>query len=118
MAPDMDDRAVIQQALAEMYELKADIKAKEERVAELAAFFKGYDEFENPGKYQYGDYTLVVSPNTRVDDALAHSVVGDRTYAKVSKVVIDTTKAKKMLTGEQYESIQKKFAHRIGVEKH
>lgn len=112
-----DAHDTIKNALAEMHVLKAEVKEKEERIAEIAAFFKNYEEFEQPGRYQYGEYTLVVSPNTRVDDALAREVLSNRDYQGVTKLVIDTVRAKRILTGAQYESIQKKFAHRIGVEK-
>lgn len=109
--------ATFARAAKQLYALKAERKALEEQEAELVAFFKGYEAFADLGEYVLGEYTIVVSKNARVDDTLARQTLTDTEYLAVSKTVVDSVKAKRLLTGEGYEKIQKKFSNKIEVRK-
>lgn len=77
---------------------------------------KTYFKQDNPeyGKKVFGRFYVQTTKNTRVDDKLAREELGD-VYPAVSKTVIDGTKAKRVLTGEQYEKIQKVYDPKIEI---
>lgn len=111
-----DAHSVIAEAAEQMYRLNQQIKEFTEQRDQIAAFFKDYEEFKQPGTYKFGRFKLTVSKNQRIDEKLAKELLTPDQYLSILSVKVDSTKAKKNLTGDQYDMIQKKYAHRIGVE--
>jgi hypothetical protein len=93
------------------------------RIEELAAEndkIKGYFKQETSapegeivyGKEIHGKFYIQRSRNARVNEKLANALFAD---ANIWKQVVDTTKAKKVLSGEEYESIQNVFEPKIEI---
>lgn len=73
------------------------------------------DGFPAGTRRQVGKFYVQVSSNTRLDDGLAKKELADNLYANVSKTVLDTTKAKRVLTEETLAKITKVFDNKIEV---
>lgn len=88
-----------------------------EALAEENETIKGYFKQDNPefGKKVFGRFYIQTSRNARVDDKLAREQLDDDAYQAVSKQVVDGTKAKRVLSGDVYESIQKESAPKIEI---
>lgn len=87
-----------------------------EALAEENETIKGYFKQDNPefGKKVFGRFYIQTSRNARVDDKRAQEVLGED-YASLTKTVIDGTKAKRALSPDQYELIQKESAPKIEI---
>lgn len=87
-----------------------------EALAEENETIKGYFKQDNPefGKKVFGRFYIQTSRNARVDDKLAREVLGDD-YGMLTKTVIDGVKAKRQMTPEAYEMIQKESAPKIEI---
>lgn len=72
----------------------------------IKAFFKQDANETTYGRREVGKFYIQTSRNARVDDKLARTVLGDQ-YDSMTKQVIDTALAKRNMTPEQYETIQK-----------
>lgn len=88
----------------------------EEQNRTLKAFFKERNaEYPTGSKKEVGKFYIKVSSNTRVDDALARLHLNSRVYNNLTKTVIDSVKAKRALTPEQYAKISKVYDNKIEV---
>lgn len=92
-----------------------EIKRLQEENDQLKGFFKGNSNAYPVGRKEVGKFYIQVSENRRVDDKLARETLDSEVYERVSKQVVDTAKAKRFLTEEQYASIQKVYDNKIEV---
>lgn len=93
------------------------IRELEEQNALLKQFFKDRPERYPAGtNLKRGKFKLVVSSNSRIDQKLAEKVLTPRELRTVSKSVVDSTAARRYLTGEQIEKITKKYENRLTFE--
>lgn len=105
-----------EQALELIVRNQLKIAELEEENRTLKAFFKERDSAYPAGsKKEVGKFYIKVSTNQRVDDALAKLHLDGRTYQRLTKTVIDSVKAKRALTPEQYAKIQKTYDNKIEV---
>lgn len=91
---------------------KMAIEALQEEQDQIKAFFK-QDEPEY-GKKVFGRFYVQTTANKRVDDKLARDVLGLE-YEGITKTVVDSALAKRVLSGDDYEKIQKTFAPKIEI---
>lgn len=92
-----------------------EIKRLQEENDKLKSFFKGNEAAYPVGRREVGKFYIQVTENKRVDDKLAQSALLPGDYRAVTKQVIDTATAKRVLTEDQYASIQKKYDNKIEV---
>jgi len=96
--------------------LDMQIKELTEKKETLKAFFKQRDKLYPAGtKKQVGKFELIVTSNTRVDDALAKRNLPTNRYRAVTKMSVDPVKARKYLTPEEYAQVVKTYDNRIEV---
>lgn len=112
MSARVDDAA---QAAELIVRLKAEIEQKTEQLELLKRLFKEDDEYKVPGKYELGDYEVIVTENVRLDDTLARKELDKRTYDEVSSLKLDTRKARKLLGLTTLERITKHYEPRLEV---
>lgn len=88
--------------------------ALDEQIAELKSYFRDGKsaDFEREGR---ATIIVKVSPNKRIDDALARKNLDEATYDALSKRTIDTAKARAFLTAEQLASIEKFYDNKVEV---
>jgi len=105
------------QELLEMYvrnKLKMEELAAEND--QIKGYFKATTAAPNGeavyGTENYGKFYVTRSRNSRVDPKLAVALFSDR---DIFKQTVDTVKAKKVLSGDEYESIQNVFEPKIEI---
>lgn len=104
-----------EQVLEILVRNQLEIKRLQEENDKLKSFFKGNEAAYPVGRREVGKFYIQVTENKRVDDKLARSVLPGSDYKLACKTVIDSTFAKRVLTEDQYASIQKKFENKIEV---
>jgi hypothetical protein len=73
------------------------------------------DAYPTGTKKEIGKFYVKVSTNQRIDDALARKNLKVAEYNKLTKKVIDTTLARKILAEDQLAKITKVFENKIEV---
>lgn len=95
-----------EQAVSRIADLKGQIAAQEEEIADL---FASFPQFSRIDRYPAGDYIVRVEDNRRFDAATA-TVSLPRTKLKaISVSKPDAALARKMLSGADYALCQKSF---------
>lgn len=107
--------AVTEYDLAEqIVRLQLEKDAIEERIASLKNFFRDgkSEDFEREGR---PTIMVKVTPNSRIDDRLAREHLDAREYESVSKVSIDTARARAYLSDEKIAKITKHYENKVEV---
>lgn len=83
---------------------------------QLKTFFKERSDAYPAGTLKrVGKFYIKVSAGTRLDDTLAQQHLSTSEYKRVSKLTLDTKKARAFLTSTTLEKITKKFENRIEI---
>ena len=102
-----DDQSVLTQAAERLAAINIEIAELTEEKSVLLSAFKNPEVGLIPRveAYKFG----------RLDDGLARRHLPATVYKQVSKTVLDTSTARRVLTKEQIEKISKKFDNKIEV---
>ena len=112
-----DADALIMEAAREIDILGAEIKELTERRDALKSFFKGDPAFAEPGKYEYGDYIIQVSTNTRISEKKAKGFLGKDTLEMISVPKVDARRARAYLSPAVLANIVDEYDHKIEVKR-
>lgn len=83
---------------------------------QLKTFFKERSSTYPAGTLKrVGKFYIKVSAGTRLDDTLAQKELSAAQYKQVSKMTLDTKKARAYLNALQLEKITKKYENRIEI---
>ena len=117
MALSTDDQSVLTQAAERLAAINIEIAELTEEKSVLLSAFKNPEVGLIPRveAYKFGKTDVKISDNSRLDDGLARRHLPETVYKQVSKTVLDTSTARRVLTKEQIEKISKKFDNKIEV---
>jgi len=105
------------------YDLAERIVRNKLRIAELTAenvTLGGYFKQDDPNvkvltRDGKASIQVRVSPNSRIDDGLARKVLDPKVYEDVSKLTVDTAKARALLSDAELAQIVKVYDNKIEV---
>lgn len=92
-----------------------EIKELTEQVNGLKSFFRQQEESVTLTREGRPDLFVQVTPNARLDSSLAETYLDLETWRKVSKEVLDTALARRILSPEELAKITKTFEPKIEV---
>lgn len=117
MTLSQDDQSVLTQAAERLAAINIAIAELTEEKSVLLSAFKNPEVGLIPRvePYKFGKIDMKISENSRLDDGLAKRHLPATVYKQVSKQVLDTSAARKVLTEEQINKISKKFDNKIEV---
>lgn len=117
MEYNQDQLSLLTAAAEHIAAINLEIAELEEQKQELLSVFKNEQNGMVPRKeaYDFGKVEVKVSENTRLDDGLARTQLTARDYKAASKVTLDTSLARRVLTADKLEKITKKYANKIEV---
>ena len=92
------------------------IKELEAENEQLKQFFKDRPEAYPAGSaLERGKFYIKITKSTRIDDKLAREHLPWAKYTRVSKQVVDTTAARRILSDAELEKITKTYDNRIEI---
>jgi len=117
MALSTDDQSVLTQAAERLAAINIAIAELTEEKSVLLSAFKNPEVGLIPRvePYKFGKTDVKISENARLDDGLARRHLSAAAYKQVSKQVLDTSAARRVLTKEQIAEISKNFDNKIEV---
>lgn len=90
------------------------IKELQEEVDTLKNYFRDEERLPAGTTFTSGKFFVKVTENKRIDDKLAQTVLGFG-YHKVTKEVVDTKKARALLSESDLAKIEKRYENKVEV---
>lgn len=102
-------------ALEAIVRKQQQIKELQEEVDVLKGYFRDEDRLPAGTLFASGKFYVKVTANERIDDSLAKTELDAFKYNTVAKRVIDTKKARALLSPEELGKIVKRYENKVEV---